>query len=153
MVIPNQKLIRGCFVTFVFGTRKKKISRINVDDLRSKFEVEVFKGLKALQKEYDFTFDYEPESFEYYTYHWYTPDWRISKKDGTTFFIESKGYWRPDERTLLKRVKEQHQDTNIKMLFQNNPKIHKNSASRYSDYCEKNRIDYSISSIPTIWFS
>lgn len=132
--------------------RQNTISRINVDDLKSKFEGEVYRGLKALQKEHGFTFEYEPESFEYVVSHWYTPDWKVTRRDGTSFFIESKGYWRPDERTLLKRVKEQHDGIKINMLFQNNPKIHKNSPSRYSDYCEKNNIVYSIGAIPEGWF-
>lgn len=39
------------------------------------------------------------------------------------------------------------------MLFQNNPKLHKASSQRYSDWCEKRGIPYAIGSIPEEWLN
>lgn len=123
-----------------------------MDDLKGSFEPEVYRALKALQKKHQFTFEYEPDAFSYIIEHWYTPDWKIQTKDGKEFYIESKGYWRPDDRSKLQHILSQHENIDIRMLFQNNPKLHKNSPNRYSDYCERHKISYSIGAIPESWF-
>jgi hypothetical protein len=127
--------------------------RVNVDSLKGSFEPEVYRGLQALKRKHRFDFEYEPEAFSYFIEHWYTPDWKVQCKDGSSFFIESKGYWRPDDRRKVKLVREQHPDIDLRMLFQNDPKLHKKSATRYSDWCKKHGILYAVGGIPEEWFS
>lgn len=128
------------------------MTKINVDNLKGGFEPEVYRGLQALKRKHRFTFEYEPEAYNYYVEHWYTPDWKIERKDGSHFFVESKGWWKSQERTKLLKTLKEHPELDIRMLFQYDNKLNKGSKSRYSDWCKKHGIKYSVGSIPEDWF-
>lgn len=127
-------------------------SKINVDKLRSKFEAEVLKGLLSFKKEKKYKIDYETEKIPYTIAQTYLPDFIITLKNGKKIYVEAKGYWDAADRRKLKAVLEQNPELDIRLVFQNNPKIHKNSNTRYSDYCERHGIKYSIGVIPEDWF-
>ena len=121
--------------------------------MRSKFEGEVHKGLLALQRKHGFSHSYEPESYSYIVEHWYTPDFRVERKDGSVFFIEAKGYWDAEDRRKLRHIKEQHEGIDIRLVFQRDNKIHRSSQTKYSDYCQKHGFTYAIGVIPEEWLS
>ena len=69
----------------------------------------------------------------------YTPDWTI--KDG--WYIETKGRLDTANRKKMLYIKEQHPAARILVLFQNSRDfIRKGSKTRYSDWCEKNQIEW-----------
>lgn len=127
--------------------------KVNVDNLKGSFEPEVLKGLQALKRKHKYSFEYEPESLEYIVSHWYTPDFRIKRNDGSIFFIESKGYFTAQDRNKLKQIKKQHSNIDLRLIFQKDNKLHKSSNTRYSDWCQKNNFIYAIGCIPEEWFN
>ncbi len=131
----------------------RKTLKINIDNFKGSFEPEVYRGLQNLKRKHRYSFEYEPEALEYVVSHWYTPDWRITRKDGSIFYIESKGYFTSQDRTKAKRVKEQHPELDIRFLFQKDNKLHKASNSRYSDWCQRHGFLYAIGVIPEDWFN
>jgi predicted nuclease of restriction endonuclease-like RecB superfamily len=93
------------------------------------------------------------EQFSYHVEHWYIPDWRIVRKDGSVFFVETKGYWTSQDRSKIKKIIEQHPDIDLRLVFQYDNKLHKKSNTRYSDWCNKHDIPYAIGCIPEDWFT
>lgn len=129
-------------------------------DYRSKFELEVAKQLQDKGME----FEYEKESFEYFTKvpscecadcgskevyrrQWYTPDFFLANE----VVIEVKGYFTAADRKKAQAMKEYHPEVNLKLLFRSNNKIHKNSDTRYGDWCDKNNIDWALKEVPQEW--
>jgi len=122
-----------------------------IPESRGKFEREVAKALLHMQKDFSYEFDYETDVLPYTVSHTYTPDWRIDLPSGKTFFIESKGYLRPNDRSLLKRVKQQNPDIDLRLLFQRNNALYKGSPSKYSDWAERLGFKWCVGAIPTKW--
>jgi predicted nuclease of restriction endonuclease-like RecB superfamily len=108
--------------------------------LKNDFELSCF---EALIKEYGKSnVLYEPEEFLYTSEHIYTPDFRV--RDGSTvFYVESKGYLRPDNRRTLCNVKTQH-DLDLRLIFQRDQKTSKGAKQRYSDWAESKGFAYCI---------
>jgi len=120
---------------------------------RGKFEIEVAKGLLHLQKDFKYEFDYETDRLDYTTTHYYTPDWTVVLPSGKRFFIESKGYLGPDDRRILKAVKAQNPDIDLRLLFQRNNKLSKTSPNKYSDWAERLGFPWCVGAIPTKWLN
>jgi predicted nuclease of restriction endonuclease-like RecB superfamily len=109
--------------------------------LRNPFEKECY---KALCKEFGRNnVAYEPQKFDYTTKHVYVPDFRITDGDGV-FFVESKGYLRPDNRRTMLAVRDQHPALDLRLLFQRNQKLGSRSKTRYSDWAEQHGFSYCI---------
>jgi predicted nuclease of restriction endonuclease-like RecB superfamily len=96
---------------------------------------------------------YEPESFP-----WqppkkkYTPDFKIMKKDRTYFYVEYKGYLRPEDRTKMLAFKKQYPDIDIRFVFMNARKpIYKGSKTTYSQWAEKNGFPWAEKELPKGW--
>jgi len=113
--------------------------------LINKFEEEVH---AALCKEFGKNnVAYEPLQFLYTTEHFYTPDFAIyeaGRKD-PSFFVEAKGYFRPEHKRTILAVRDQH-DIDLRLCFQKNQKISKQSNNRYSDWADKWGFQYCIGS-------
>ena len=77
----------------------------------------------------------------------YTPDFFLDNG----VIIESKGRFTPRDRKIALAMKETLGD-NYKMLFQFNNKLSRKSTTRYSEWCEKNGIDYAVRQIPEAWY-
>ncbi len=131
---------------------KKKCKVINPDKLKGGWEPEVLKGLKALQREYKYSIEYESDKLVYTVQHVYTPDFVLHLSDGRKVYIEAKGYWDAEDRRKIRHVMQQNPEADIRMLFQANSKLHKASPTRYADYCEKYKIPYAVGAIPKEWF-
>lgn len=78
---------------------------------------------------------------------WYTPDFFL--ENGV--IIETKGRFTAADRRKMVAVAEAHNDLEIKMLFMRDNKIHKNSETRYSDWCIKHGFDYAIKEPKDEW--
>lgn len=75
----------------------------------------------------------------------YTPDFFL--ENGV--IIEAKGRFTPKDRKIALAMKDQ--GIEIKMLFQFNNKLSRKSKTRYSEWCEKNDIDYAVREVPEEW--
>ena len=81
----------------------------------------------------------------------YTPDWKLLTKDGSYFYVESKGRFLTQERQKHLLLREQHPDINIRFVFSSNQKLYKGSKTTYSMWCEKHGFQYAFKTIPDAW--
>lgn len=133
--------------------------------MRSKFERRVAAELTTLGVKYE----YETYVFTYaspiqgscvscggtnlFTFKSYTPDFYLPSQDR---IIETKGKWTADDRKKMRLVIEQFPDEKWCMLFMRDNKIHRNSNTRYSDYCTKYGIEFAIyekEGVPNKWLT
>ena len=130
--------------------------------LRSKFEDSIAKRLDELGVDYD----YELWSYEYdiplrknrskcgdcgstnlVQTAWYTPDFFLRRGP----IIEAKGRFTAADRRKMEAVIKQYPDETFVLMFMRDNRIHKNSTTKYSDWCEARGIDYSINEIKEEW--
>lgn len=78
---------------------------------------------------------------------WYTPDWFLANG----VIVESKGRFTAADRRKMVAVKTAHPDLDIKMLFMRDNKIHKNSKTTYTMWCEAMGFDYSVGEWKEEW--
>ena len=79
----------------------------------------------------------------------YLPDFIIG-----TLIVEAKGRFTSEDRKKHLAVKEMNPDRDIRILFQRDQKISKNSKTYYSNWCIKYNIPYAIGeSVPEEWIS
>lgn len=102
------------------------------------------------------TFEFESESLEWTPpprVRRYTPDFIIYTVGGKKLYIETKGWWKTEDRMKMKAIVEQHPDKDIRIVFQNpNAKIAKGSKTTYAAWCEKHLgIQWAKGDVPTAW--
>jgi hypothetical protein len=79
----------------------------------------------------------------------YTPDLCIGE-----LIVEIKGLWTAADRRKMSEVIEQHPDLDIRLLFEQDNLISKNSKTRYSAWCERRGIKYAIGKqVPEEWIN
>lgn len=126
------------------------VSVINPKKFRSKLELRVFNDVKprlgGTAKLY-----YEQEKLGYTLEKEYTPDFLLEFRDGTKRFIEVKGHFKWEDREKMYAVKKAHPNLDIRMVFDRDNKIAKNSKMRYSDWCAKYGYMCAFGSIPDEW--
>ena len=132
--------------------RKKKRQHKNLYDgikFASGFEVKFYKNLKVRK----IKVEYEPDKLQYVLKpKVYTPDFKIKKRDGSEMYIETKGYWRVDDRLKMLAVIQQNPDKDIRMVFSDaSKKIYKNSKTTYAQYCNTHNIKWAEGIIPKEW--
>jgi hypothetical protein len=131
---------------------------------RSKFEERVAKDLKDRGQK----FRYEEWSYEYdapikshrarcddcgssnlVRTAWYTPDFFLN----SGVIIEAKGRFTAADRRKILAVREDHPELKeyLVMLFMRDNRIHKQSTTTYSHWCETHGIPYSIAEIKEEW--
>lgn len=82
----------------------------------------------------------------------YTPDFKLTKKDGQIMFIETKGRFTREDRQKMELLKDQYPDMDIRLLFNNSRnKIYKGAKSTYADWCNKVGFKYADKTIPQEW--
>ena len=129
------------------------MSKINVDDIRNPFEVGIYKQLKAAVKGSKIEdLGYESTKLTYVTESYYVPDFVVTLKDGHTVYIESKGYFRPEDKRKMLAVKKYNPDLDIRMLFQKDNKFPR-SKTTYSMWSTKHGFPWAIGEIPKEWFT
>lgn len=135
-----------------------------MNDYASRYEERVAKFLK----EQNVKFTYETFSYEYdeplrknrarcgdcdsqnlVRTGWYTPDFFLA----SGYIIETKGRFTAADRRKMLAVKRFHPDLNIVMLFMRDNKIHRNSTTKYSDWCKQQGFDYAIGLPKKEWFN
>ncbi len=116
----------------------------------SGLEVDTLKKLKKLKSIKSVT--YETSSFPYTIRKTYIADFTIGTRDGRTIYVETKGWFRPQDRTKMRAVKEANPTADIRMVFPQDNKLNKTSKMRYSDWCEKYGIRYHVGPVPREWF-
>ena len=78
----------------------------------------------------------------------YTPDFILDNG----IIIEVKGFWSVSDRKKHVKVKEQHSDLDIRIVFENSiRKIRKGANTTYGMWCEKNEILFYDRIIPLVW--
>nr|WP_143412414.1 endodeoxyribonuclease [Gluconobacter sp. DsW_056] len=99
---------------------------------RNKFEDKVDKILGT-------SYQYEAIKIPYVTTSTYTPDWVHYNADGSKTIIETKGYFRSQDRSKIRAVKKQNPELDIVMVFYDETKtISKSSKTTYRDWALKN---------------
>lgn len=71
--------------------------------------------------------------------------------DDLGYYIEVKGRFTSSDRTKMRKVKEQHPELDIRMLFMRDNTLNKRSKTRYSEWCDKYKIPWAIGTIPEDW--
>ena len=119
------------------------------DGYDSRFEWIVSQRL--LENGYDFT--HQPDHLKYIKQCKYTPDFLIVTRTGKKIYIETKGYWKSDERSKHKMVCKQNPEIDLRLVFMNaNNKLNKNSKTTYASWCDKYKIKWADKYIPEAWF-
>lgn len=77
----------------------------------------------------------------------YTPDFILPNG----IILEVKGRFTSKDRKIQMAMKEQHPDIDIRMVFQRDNKLNRNSSTKYSDWCESREINYCVGRIPELW--
>ena len=141
--------------------KRKDIRNHNKNRYRSNFERSVAANLLKRSVK----FDYEPHkicywkkissakcrdcgSKEVYEKHSYLPDFFIPS---TKIYVEAKGKFTSVNRTKMLEVIRSNPKLDIRMLFMKDNWITKSHKNKYSEWCEKNGIEYAFMQIPDEW--
>jgi hypothetical protein len=121
---------------------------------KSGLEHTVAEQIKSLE----FPLKYETETLKYIVperHAKYTPDFILTKKNGETMYIETKGRWTGVDRLKTKHVLASNPGIDLRMVFQNpSQKISKASKTTYEDYARKLGIEFiAKKDIPAGWFA
>ena len=121
---------------------------------KSGLELQVAEQIKICE----YPLNYETETLNYIVPERkakYTPDFVLTKKDGNTMYIETKGRWTSTDRQKMKHVLTSNPNLDIRMIFQNpNQKISKGSKTTYEMYALKLGIKHvAKKDIPAEWLA
>ena len=96
-------------------------------------------------------YEYEGVSFPYTIQHLYTPDFILPNG----VILETKGYWRPEDRRKVKQVITENPEIDLRMVFQDPyKKISKKSKTTYSKWCQRYGIRWcAFHAIPIDWLT
>ena len=121
----------------------------------SRFEERVdsllLSSLKELRSRKKPEVAYEQTKIPYVVRKNYVPDWTIVRPDGTTLYLETKGYFDPEARAKMRLIKNQYPDLLIALCFQQNNFIGKKSKVTYTDWAERHGFLHSVGFIPFEW--
>lgn len=130
--------------------------------VRSKFEAKILEDLDSRGVEYEYeahTFNWHDKvrgqcedcgSKDLYVERWYTPD--VFLPNG--LIVEIKGKFAPIDRRIQLGIRELHPELEIRLLFQRDNTLSKNSLTRYTEWCIKNGIVALVGdSIPEDWIT
>jgi len=116
---------------------------------RSIFEDTLYNNLKDHNKVLVIQYEAEELSYELT----YVPDFSLVLASGKEIIIEAKGYFTPEDRTKMLRVKRLHPEKDIRLVFMNNNKLHGKSNMRYGDWCDKHSFPWAIKQVPDTWLN
>lgn len=101
--------------------------------------------------------EYETEKIEYLVparSAKYTPDFKLPKKNGGFFYVETKGIFDLEDRKKHQFIREQHPGIDLRFVFSNaNNKLYKGSKSTYATWCDKHNFVWAHKTIPEEWLS
>lgn len=102
-----------------------KMGKVTIGDktfhCRSSWECNVAAYIQFLKENNQLKeWEYEPVTFWFLKImrgvRSYKPDFRITRNDGTQFYIEVKGWMDPKSATKLKRMKKYHPDVHVQVI-------------------------------------
>ena len=96
-------------------------------------------------------YEYEGKSFDYTITHKYTPDFCLPNG----IVLETKGFWRPEDRRKVRQVIADNPGIDLRMVFQDPyKKISKKSKTTYSKWCSRYGIKWcAFQAIPVDWLT
>lgn len=128
--------------------RKKFKPRLVRGKLKSGLEERTLKYLKRHSTEVK----YETLTLPYTLRKNYVADFVCLTKSGKTVIIETKGWFRADDRTKMRAVKKDNPHIDIRLVFDKDNKLGKGSTMTYSQWSDKYGFPYSIGNPPKEWF-
>lgn len=132
-------------------TRRRTKPRLKRGTLKGGLEPVCLERLKRISKGGG-SVAYEVDVLPYTIRKNYVADFTCRTRSGHTFYLEVKGWFRPEDMVKMRAVKETNPDLDIRMFFASNNKVRKDSKMRYSDWCERYGFPYAIGTIPAKWF-
>lgn len=117
---------------------------------KNRFEDQMLRSLKRRRNVTSVL--YEPTKLDYILYRKYTPDFVVSLSNGTSFILETKGYFRRDDMSKLLAVKKCNPELDIRIVFYRDDPI-KGTKMKYSDWANKYGFPFAIESPPKEWFN
>jgi len=117
---------------------------------RSNFEYAVWKTLQNHLSPNE-TLEYEKTKLKYTSEHEYLVDFTITRKDGSVFYIESKGYFDSADRAKHLAIRKAHPGLDIRFVFMTNNLIHPKSKTRYTDWATTHGFKSALKEIPPDW--
>jgi len=104
--------------------------------------------------------EYETDYFELVIRQIYTPDFKITLKNGYIFYVEYKGYLWKEDKTKMLAVKRQYPDVDIRFVFLNHKKpIHgaqmrkDGTKMSHGEWAETHGFKWSEGFMPSEWFN
>lgn len=121
----------------------RKASRKHGQQFRSGLEGKAWELLEKIEANASFECDTihfvsEPEKKRY------TPDFKLTRSDGSVFYIETKGLFeRPDQKKHL-WLKNQHPDIDVRFIFSNPHTWYRKDVKHntYARWCDKHGFKY-----------
>lgn len=119
---------------------------------RNSFEESIWNQIAS----YGIEPQYEVMAIPWVFEHIYTPDFVLPNG----ILLEGKGQFDQEDRSKHARIKQQHPDLDIRIIFCRSPgsrkpgsatKLSKSAKMTYGDWCDRNRIPYADSDIPEEW--
>lgn len=95
---------------------------------------------------------YEPTTLPYTIRKDYKPDFVVRTRSGKTIYIETKGWFKTEDRIKMRSVKSDHPTLDIRLVFDKNNKISSRGKMKYDEWCEKHGFKCAIKTIPREWF-
>lgn len=118
--------------------------------MRSKAEIKFSQHLRENKVHYK----YESQSIKYRVskFKSYTPDFPVRKSDGTWMYLEVKGWFRSQDRSKILYVVESNPGIDLRLVFERDNRLNKDSETYYSDWAEKYNIKYTVGlKLPEEW--
>lgn len=113
---------------------------------RSGLEAEVAKQLETQGVQ----FEYETKRIPYLSQSKYIPDFILPNG----IIIEAKGRLTQEDRSKMRKVKEQHPDLDIRFVFtRSNARLSKTSKTTYAEWCAKYGFPFADKVVPLEWIT
>jgi hypothetical protein len=114
-------------------------------DFRSGLEYEVAKQLEDA----GVTYEYEETKVEYQKP---PSNYLVDFELPNGILVETKGRFKPADRTKHLLIKQQHPELDIRFVFSNSQNtLSKKSSTTYADWCDKNGFKWADKQIPKDW--
>lgn len=120
---------------------KKKTKKTNKRPLKGSFRSSFEKRASEILTKVGVQFEYEVDTIPYVLSLNYLPDFKLSDEN---IYVETKGFFKPEDRRKLRAVKKANPDLDIRIWFQRDNYLNKTKKSKYSDWAIKNGFPYIV---------
>lgn len=100
-------------------------------------------------------FAYEEDVIEFIkpvTKHRYTPDFKVTTRNGHVIYIEAKGFFEPKDRKKHLNIRDSHPELDIRFVFGNaNSRLSKKSKTTYGKWCTQHGFLWADKHVPEAW--